>query len=129
MAYGHGKVILLGEHSVVHGRPALALAVERGSEVTATPTTSAVTTLHIEPWNVDVDTGSALNLEREPLQQALKVARAFYDDSREFALQATMRVPSGAGMGSSAALGVAVLRALDEARGSTRPDAEIYERS
>jgi mevalonate kinase len=40
-----------------------------------------------------------------------------------------MRVPSGAGMGSSAALGVAVLRALDEVRGITRPDDEIYERS
>ena len=37
MAYGHGKVILLGEHSVVHGRPALALAVERGAEVTVVP--------------------------------------------------------------------------------------------
>ena len=32
-------------------------------------------------------------------------------------------------MGSSAALGVAVLRALDQARGLTRGDEEIYERS
>jgi mevalonate kinase len=32
-------------------------------------------------------------------------------------------------MGSSAALGVAVLRALDQARGVSRPDAETYERS
>ena len=32
-------------------------------------------------------------------------------------------------MGSSAALGVAVLRAMDEARGITRPEQEIYERS
>ena len=37
MATGHGKVILFGEHSVVHGRPALALAVEGGAEVTAEP--------------------------------------------------------------------------------------------
>lgn len=128
MNVGHGKVILLGEHSVVHGRPALALAVTRGAEVTVAPG-GAVTTLHIEPWNVDVDTGSAPNVGREPLQQALTVARRFYDDQLEFALAATMRVPSGAGMGSSAALGVAVLRALDAARGISRPDEEIYERS
>jgi mevalonate kinase len=129
MAYGHGKIILFGEHSVVHGRPALALAIERGAEVTFLPGQAALTTLHIEPWQVDVDTSAELNLGREPLQQALKVARGFYQDDREFALQATMHLPSGAGMGSSAALGVAVLRALDEARGLVSPGDRIYERS
>lgn len=135
MAYGHGKVILFGEHSVVHGRPALALAVERGSEVQfarAPGSKSGAcdrTRLHILPWDVTVDTGDAENEGREPLQKALKVARAFYDDDIELALSATMRLPSGAGMGSSAALGVAVLRAMDEARGLSRPAQEIYERS
>jgi mevalonate kinase len=128
MATGHGKVILFGEHSVVHGRPALALAVEGGAEVTAR-VAAANTRLHIEPWNVDVDTGAEDNPGREPLQRALRIARGFYDDATELALHAEMRLPSGAGMGSSAALGVAVLRAMDEARGLVRPDDEIYERS
>jgi mevalonate kinase len=128
-SYGHGKVILLGEHSVVHGRPALALSVANGAEVSVVASHARHTSLHIEPWNVDVDTDSAPNLGREPLQQALRVARAFYQDDQEFALHATMRLPSGAGMGSSAALGVAVLRALDEARGQPRSDDEIYARS
>ena len=130
-SFGHGKVILLGEHSVVHGRPALALSVERGAEVTLSPVTGAAdrTRLHIEPWEVDIDTGPQANVGREPLQQALRIARAFYSDELELQLHATMRLPSGAGMGSSAALGVAVLRALDQARGLTRPDAEIYQRS
>ncbi|MET0284257.1 MAG: mevalonate kinase [Polyangiales bacterium] len=127
--YGHGKVILLGEHSVVHGRPALALSVERGAVVQLREQDGEETTLDIAPWNVRVDSGPDANVGAEPLQQALRVARAFYDDDREFALEAQMHLPSGAGMGSSAALGVAVLRALDLARGLTRPDAEIYERS
>jgi len=130
MALGHGKVILLGEHSVVHGRPALALSVARGAEVVVAPAPRAAhTTLHIEPWAVEVDSGRETNEGREPLQQALRVARGFYEDDVEVALSATMHLPSGAGMGSSAALGVAVLRALDEARGVSRPEQEIYERS
>jgi mevalonate kinase len=128
MATGHGKVILFGEHSVVHGRPALALAVEGGAEVRAAPA-AATSRLYIEPWNVDVDTGSETNEGREPLQRALRIARGFYDDAVELSLRAEMRLPSGAGMGSSAALGVAVLRAMDEARGITRSNDEIYERS
>ncbi len=127
--YGHGKVILLGEHAVVHGRPALALSVERGARVELEPTSNRTTTLDILPWDVRVDSGPESNLGRESLQAALRVARAFYKDDLEFALHAEMHLPSGAGMGSSAALGVAVLRALDAARHIERPDAEIYERS
>jgi mevalonate kinase len=129
MAYGHGKVILLGEHSVVHGRPALAKAVRNAAEVIAVPTPARVTTLEIQPWNVQVDTGQAANVGREKLQAALKVAGSFYRDDVELALQARMNIPGGAGMGSSAALGVAVLRAMDEARGIDRPQQEIFERS
>jgi mevalonate kinase len=129
MAYGHGKVILLGEHSVVHGRPALAKAVSNGASVRAELSPDAATSLHIAPWDVHIDTGPLPNTGREKLQVALKIAAAFYDDGLSHALSADIRLPGGAGMGSSAALGVAVLRALDEARGITRPAQEIFERS
>ena len=103
--------------------------MERACEVLPAPSPVPYTTLHIAPWQVQVDTTDEVNLGREPLQQALKVARAFYDDALELTLSATMHLPSGAGMGSSAALGVAVLRAMDDARGIKRSGDEIYERS
>ena len=87
----------------------------------AKPATDGPTTLHIAPWNVDIDTGDEPNYGREPLQQALKVARSHVRRrAASWRCTPSMRLPSGAGMGSSAALGVAVLRAMDEARGISR---------
>ena len=57
MAYGHGKVILFGEHSVVHGRPALALAVERGCRGARGAQGQRPDLLAIAPWGVEVDSG------------------------------------------------------------------------
>src|SRR5262245_46887208 len=129
MAHAHGKVILFGEHSVVYGRPALAKAIERAATVTARLSSKPFTSLHISPWNVHVDTSEHSNVGREPLQQALKIVRALYQDGLELELNAQMSIPPSAGMGSSAALGVAVLRALDDARSLSRPDDEVFERS
>lgn len=129
-AVGHGKVILFGEHGVVHGVPALAAAVEGGAVVEFTKV-DGPTRLHIEPWGVDVQVADAYDgPERsEPLYRALCVARGMYDDDLELRLDAVMNLPGGAGMGSSAALGVAVLRAMDQARGLERSVDEMIERS
>ena len=129
MARGHGKVILFGEHGVVHGRPALAMAVEGGAEVQLRARDTGITSLHIAPWDVRIDTSDTPSENALPLQNALKAARALYEDHLEVELGAEVKLPGGAGMGSSAALGVAVLRAMDEARGIQREDAEIAERS
>lgn len=133
MPTANGKVILLGEHAVVHGQPAIAIAVPNGVEVTAAPavTGQTATTLHISPWNVDLDSSDVdvPEARHRDLQRALRVARRFYDDDLEVTLSATVRLPGGAGMGSSAALGVAVLRALDAVRGIPRAHDEIFSRS
>jgi mevalonate kinase len=129
MVHGHGKIILFGEHAVVFGYPALAVAVERGIELSWERASGPTTELSISPGDTRVDTGSQPCAEHPLLQQALKIARAMYDDSLELRLRAQARIPKGAGVGSSAALGVAVLRAMDEARGIQRSNDEIFERS
>jgi len=111
---GRGKVILLGEHAVVHGTPALAAGIDRGARAVAT---RGPARLSVAPWGVSV-----------PRTDPLPLARAFDAlltalDVDDVAVEAEIALPGGAGLGSSAALGVAVLRAIDQLRGVERDQA------
>jgi len=89
-----GKVILLGEHFVVHGAPALAVPVERHVKVTVLRQPGA--------WDV--------------AEVAIPHLRAMLEHLGEDPEAVTLRVeatlPFGSGLGGSAALGVALVRAL-----------------
>src|SRR3954466_10693563 len=53
-AFGHGKVILTGEHAVVFGQPALAAGLSRGVSAVAVAGTGRLT---IPAWEVSVSAG------------------------------------------------------------------------
>jgi mevalonate kinase len=123
---GHGKVILFGEHGVVHGRPALAAALSRGASASAEP--AARTILHVEPWDVTIDAATPpRQTQGESLARAFAALLSAYDPTPSMRVEATLTIPGGAGLGGSAALSVAIIRALDEALGITRGDGEVAE--
>ncbi len=98
-----GKLILFGEHAVVFGEPALATAINLRAEVYARP--------HPE-WRAD---GGSID---EPRYRYVKAAIAKAKTSGPLWLEVRSMVPSGAGLGSSAAVTVATLGTLHGMRGS-----------
>jgi mevalonate kinase len=106
-AIGWGKIILLGEHAVVYGYPALAAALDRGVVIAPVPTTKGMR-LDIPAWNVSVKVD-----DDHPVARSLAaVADALELGRPALSLVGDAQIPHGAGLGSSAALAVAIARAL-----------------
>ena len=106
---GYGKIILLGEHAVVYGYPALAAALDRGVTLAAVPT-PAGGSLRIElaAWGLRVTVD-----DEHPVSRSLAaIADALGAGRPAVSLIGDAQIPFGAGLGSSAALAVAVARAL-----------------
>lgn len=115
----NGKVILFGEHAVVHGVPALAVGIDRGAAAEASVLGSGPSTLTVREWNVTVkdDDGEATPLARA-LHDLLELTRSEQRAQGSAPVgfvhvDATATLPPGGGLGCSAAIGVAVARAID----------------
>jgi len=106
--HGHGKVILVGEHAVVHGHAAIAAGLSSGITVVAS---AGAGRLDVPAWSLSAtaDDGSAVGRALAAVLDRFG-ARGF-----DFAAEAT--IPSRAGVGSSAALAVALARAAAAATG------------
>jgi len=122
MGFGRGKVILLGEHAVVHGCPAIAVGIERG--VTAEASTSERSILRLSPWGLAYEPDPSGS---EPLERAFAAALALYPECPGLEVRAEVELPAGAGLGCSAAIGVAVLDAIDERLSIKRSRTELAE--
>ena len=108
---GAGKLILCGEHAVVYGHPALAFAVELGTEV------------RLE--RADGPTSVVSDAEDPRLGEALHTVLP----SSGLRVHIASDLPIGRGMGSSAALAVATVRALADLEGNPLSRAECVDRA
>ncbi|WP_010529100.1 mevalonate kinase [Lentibacillus jeotgali] len=106
----HSKLILIGEHAVVHGQPAISLPF---------PLVGAEATIDYVPGSVKIDSTfyhGPIESAPESLKGLTSCIKATLDHldmpCEDLLIQIKSSIPPGKGLGSSASVAIAVIRSL-----------------
>jgi mevalonate kinase len=121
-----GKIILFGEHAVVYGRPALAVPVTQ-VQATATVSENSRGGVWIEAPNIDLSSELSRLAPSHPLAAVINsvfsALNVVHPPACTIYLQST--IPVASGLGSGAAVSVAILRALSAFLGQPLSDERV----
>ena len=114
---GYGKIILLGEHAVVYGRHAIAMPIPltMAARIERLAETEQGVTLSIPRWGIE----QRLNLQAPTagsfVESIAMLIQQLGLEPHSMIIRVRPEVPRAMGLGSSAALAVAIVRALSKA--------------
>ena len=107
-----GKVILLGEHAVVYGRRAVALPIRNAVSAKVTKD-NPQSTLTIPAWGVWHELNPEATTTSELDAAISLIAKELDVSTGGVAIHVHSRLPRAMGLGSSAAIAVAIIRGFD----------------
>jgi hydroxymethylglutaryl-CoA reductase len=110
-ATAYGKVILLGEHSVVYGTHAIAAPIQLAIQANVHPGKDGVYLL-IPRWGVEEKLQKGVNHKYSIYHSLDLILSRLNLQNEDMEIEIFPHIPRAAGLGGSAALAVAIIRAL-----------------
>ncbi len=126
LGVGYGKVVILGEHAVVYGRHAIAAPVPMTIKAQVEDCDEGIHLL-IPRWGVEFQLASNANERRSFERPAGVMLDKLGLSGKAMRIEVFPEVPRSMGLGGSAAMAVAILRALDKHYQLGLADADVNE--